>query len=145
MWLIHEAAEVLDDKALLERVRKGLPQISDAATEGLQLDGSLIYEYDLATGHTDADRHWWVQAEAMVGYFDMWQLTQEDSYLEKVVNCWSYIKTHLLDKTSGEWYWSIKSDGSINRSDDKAGFWKCLYHSGRMCMKIYERIQKLSL
>lgn len=145
VWLIHEAAEVLGDKALLERVRKVLPQISDAATEGLQPDGSLIYEYDPATGHTDADRHWWVQAEAMVGYFDMWQLSQEDSYLEKVVNCWNYIKTHLLDKESGEWYWSAKADGSINRNDDKAGFWKCPYHNGRMCMEIFERIQKLSL
>lgn len=145
VWLIHEAAEVLGDKALLERVRKVLPQISDAATEGLQPDGSLIYEYDPATGHTDADRHWWVQAEAMVGYFDMWQLSQEDSYLEKVVNCWNYIKTHLLDKESGEWYWSAKADGSINRNDDKAGFWKCPYHNGRMCMEIFERIQKLLL
>ncbi len=145
VWLIHEAAEVLDDKELLQRVRSVIPQIAVAATEGLQPDGSLIYEFDPATGHTDADRHWWVQAEAMVGYFDMWQLTQENFYLEKVINCWNYIKSHLLDKTSGEWYWSIKSDGSINISDDKAGFWKCPYHNGRMCMEIFERIQKISL
>jgi len=145
VWLIHEAAEVLDDKDLLERVRIVLPKISDAATEGLQPDGSLIYEYDPATGHKDADRHWWVQAEAMVGYFDMWQLTKEEDYLLKVVNCWEYIQTHLLDKTSGEWYWSVKADGSINRNDDKAGFWKCPYHNGRMCLEIYERIQKLTM
>ncbi len=143
VWLIHEAVEVLNDKELLERVRKVLPQISNAATEGLQSDGSLIYEFDPATGHTDADRHWWVQAEAMVGYFDMWQLTKEEGYLEKVIHCWNYIKTHLLDKASGEWYWSVKADGSVNRNDDKAGFWKCPYHNGRMCLEILERIRKI--
>ena len=38
-----------------------------------------------------------------------------------------------------EWYWSIKADGSINRTDDKAGFWKCPYHNGRMCLELIER------
>lgn len=143
VWLIHEAAEVLDDKELLERVRKVLPKISDAATEGLQTDGSLIYEFNPLTGHADGDRHWWVQAEAMVGYFDMWQLTQEENFLDKVINCWGYIKTNLMDNENGEWYWSVNAYGSINRNDDKAGFWKCPYHNGRMCLEIYERINKM--
>lgn len=36
--------------------------------------------------------------------------------------CWSFISSHLIDRDKGEWFWSIKSDGVINRIDDKADF-----------------------
>ena len=35
---------------------------------------------------------------------------------------------------------AIDPDGSVNRTDDKAGFWKCPYHNGRMCMEIAAHI-----
>jgi mannobiose 2-epimerase len=41
---------------------------------------------------------------------------------------------------NGEWFWSIKPDGSENKEDDKAGFWKCPYHNGRMCLELIKRI-----
>ena len=59
--------------------------------------------------------------------------------MEKAQRCWEFIKDSLVDREKGEWFWSIKSDGSVNREDDKAGFWKCPYHNGRMCMELIER------
>ncbi|MBR6846425.1 MAG: N-acyl-D-glucosamine 2-epimerase, partial [Bacteroidaceae bacterium] len=44
-----------------------------------------------------------------------------------------------VDWEHGEWYWSRHPDGSINRDEDKAGFWKCPYHNSRMCLEIIER------
>jgi cellobiose epimerase len=46
---------------------------------------------------------------------------------------------HLLDAKNGEWHWAILEDGSVNKEDDKAGFWKCPYHNSRMCLELIER------
>jgi len=36
-------------------------------------------------------------------------------------------------------------DGSVNRAEDKAGFWKCPYHNGRMCMETLRLLRSLPL
>ncbi len=140
-WLIHEAALVLGDAEVLERIETLVPKIAAAATEGFTAEGGMIYEKDNATGHTDADRHWWVQAEAVVGYFNLWEHFGYQEGLENALECWEFTKKHIIDKENGEWFWSLLADGSINRRDDKAGFWKCPYHNGRMCMEIVERVK----
>jgi mannobiose 2-epimerase len=138
-WLIDEAARVLGDPALLTEVQEICIAIAEAACEGLQTDGSLIYERDDATGHFEKDRHWWVQAEAVVGFINAFELTGDESWLEKAVNCWNYISENLIDRTGKEWFWSVSEDGIANRKDDKAGFWKCPYHNSRMCLELLMR------
>ncbi len=137
-WLLHEAAIVLGDAAVLGRVEALVPMIVRAASEGFTPDGGMIYEKEGTK--VDADRHWWVQAESVVGYFNLWDHFGEQSGLEYALICWDFIKNHLIDREEGEWFWSLRADGSINRDDDKAGFWKCPYHNGRMCMEIIERV-----
>ncbi|MBP1640845.1 MAG: bfce [Bacteroidetes bacterium] len=139
-WLLYEAAVVLGEADLTERVIAVIPSIVEAASEGLQSDGSLIYETDPATGDVDSDRHWWVQAEAVVGFWYAYKLFGKEEYRIKAENCWTYIKNNLVDSVHGEWYWSIKADGSVNAMDDKAGFWKCPYHNGRMCMELITKL-----
>jgi cellobiose epimerase len=138
-WLIDEAARVLGDKELLEDVQKICIGIARAATEGLQPDGSVVYEKDILTGHVDKDRHWWVQAEAVVGFLNAYELTGDENWLQRSVKCWSYILQNQVDRTGKEWFWSISDDGIPNRKDDKAGFWKCPYHNSRMCIELLMR------
>ena len=128
-WLLYEAASVLNDKKLLERVETVIPKIAEAVSEGIQEDGSLIEELGF-------ERHWWVQAEAVVGFWYVYKLSGNKTYLEQVERTWQYIKNRLVDKEHGEWFWGIKPDGSVNRTDDKAGFWKCPYHNSRMCLEL---------
>jgi mannobiose 2-epimerase len=59
-------------------------------------------------------------------------------WLERAIRCWEYIKSHLI-APDGEWYWSIDAEGRPNTRDDRAGFWKCPYHNGRMCMEIIDQ------
>ena len=139
-WLMHEAALVLGDKKVLAKVEPIVRKVAKASEKGLRPDGSLIHEANLDTGHVDDDLHWWVQAENVVGCFNLYQYFGDEAALEKAVRCWDYIKSQLIDFEHGEWYWSRHSDGSLNTSDDKAGFWKCPYHNSRMCLEIIERI-----
>ena len=138
-WLLHEAAMVSGEEELLRQTEPVVKKIAYAAEEGLLSDGGMIYEMNVESGAVDADRHWWVQAETVVGYYNLWQYFGDTDALAKAASCWDFIKKHILDRSGGEWLWSLKSDGSANRTDDKAGFWKCPYHNGRMCMEIIER------
>jgi mannobiose 2-epimerase len=135
-WLLCEAADALGAADTIKGVAL---KIASAAHEGLADDGSLFYEKDDEAGHFDRDRHWWVQSEATVGFLNAWQLSGDNSWLELAANVLDYINTHLTDRENGEWFWSIRADGTVNRDDDKAGFWKCPYHNTRMCLEIMER------
>ncbi len=143
-WLLWETAETLGDKAVMDRLQPIVIRIAEAAAQGYVNGRGMAYEYHPDSARTDADRHWWVQAESIVGYFNIWQLTGEESTLEKVMDCWDFVQKHKIDHNGGEWYWSMKADGTPNVTDDKAGFWKCPYHNGRMCMELIERISKLN-
>jgi mannobiose 2-epimerase len=68
----------------------------------------LWYEYDLNTKKLIREKHWWPQAEAMVGFFNGWQVTGDQRFLDATLNCWNFITTRMLNP-SGEWYWGIDS------------------------------------
>lgn len=130
-WLLYEAAEVLDEPEIMAQVKDATKKIAIASLHGLCHDGSLIYERH-ANGSYDNDKHWWAQAETVVGMLYLWKHHGMEEMIEKAQRTWEYIKNNLVDYENGEWYWSILPDGSIDRVDDKAGFWKCPYHNSRM-------------
>jgi len=138
-WLIHEAALVLGDAEVLKKVEPIVEMVAKASEKGLNADGSMVHEANLDTGYVDSDLHWWVQAEAVVGFFNIYQYFGDESALQKAQHCWTYIKENLIDNENGEWHWSRRKDGTLNLDDDKAGFWKCPYHNSRMCLEIIER------
>jgi len=139
-WLLLESAEIINDAASIEKLRACAVTISDATMEGLDSDGGLWYEYEPATGHLVKEKHWWVQAEAMVGFFHTWQITGDNKYLELSINTWQFVKNKILDKVNGEWFWGVYEDGRPMATEDKAGIWKCPYHNSRACIEIINRI-----
>jgi mannobiose 2-epimerase len=138
-WLMHEAALVLGDPYVLEKVEPIVRMVAQASEKGLRPDGSMIHEANLDTGHVDDDLHWWVQAENVVGWYNIYQHFHDADALQKALHGWQYIKEQLIDREHGEWHWSRHADGTLNTVDDKAGFWKCPYHNSRMCLEIIER------
>lgn len=138
-WLMHEAAMVLGDQDVLKKMEPIVVEVAKASEKGLLPSGAMIHEADLTRGTVDDDLHWWVQAEAVVGFLNIYQYFGDEAALDNAFRCYQYILDELVDYENGEWYWSRKPDGSINREEDKAGFWKCPYHNGRMCLEIIER------
>jgi mannobiose 2-epimerase len=140
-WLLDEAATVLGDGETLQKVRNVVLRVADAAAEGFREDGGLMNEKNVVTNYLDTNSDWWPQAEAVVGFFNAFQLSKKESYLKKVFNSWNFIKENLIDKENGEWYWSVSKDRHKDILNDKAGFWKCPYHNSRMCIELINRIK----
>jgi len=139
-WLLEEAAVVLGNVEVLKKVRDVALKVADAAAEGVQPNGSIVNEKNSATGHVDTNCDWWPQAEAMVGFFSAYELSKDEAYAMKTLAAWEFIKANIVDTEEGEWHWSVSSTGKVDNNNDKAGFWKCPYHNGRMCLELMTRI-----
>lgn len=142
-WLMLETAMVVGDKELYDETLAATEKIAFAALEGRKKDGSMVYERH-GDGTLDTDLHWWVQAEDVIGQLYLAAYHGKPEFIRDAEESWRYIKDNLVDYDNGEWYWSrLGSDGSVNRKDDKAGFWKCPYHNSRMCIESIETLEKL--
>ena len=139
-WLLYEAAEALEDKKLLKEIEPQVLNIAEAASEGVDKDGGLINELNYKTKHLDDDKHWWPQAEAMVGFLNAYQLSGESKYFELFKNSWEFTSGNIIDDKGGEWHWKVDKSGNPSR-DEKIGFWKCPYHNSRACMEVLKRLK----
>ncbi|MGH2649338.1 MAG: AGE family epimerase/isomerase, partial [Ginsengibacter sp.] len=140
-WLIQESTEIIDDKDLLKKVKVKSVQLANAAAEGLDKDGGLWYEYDVNEGNLIKEKHWWPQSEAMIGFFNAWQITGDEVYLKKSLHSWEFVQQRILDLNNGEWFWGVKENYEV-MNEDKVGLWKCPYHNSRACIELIKRINK---
>lgn len=143
-WLLQEAVEVMGEESLVQKVKERSVLIAEAAAEGLDSDGGLWYEYDPSSNHLIKQKHWWPQAEAMVGFFNAWQITGDEKYLQHSLRSWDFVKRYIRDDKNGEWIWGVNDDYSPMISEDKVGLWKCPYHNSRACIEISKRISVLA-
>jgi len=139
-WLLQQCAEISGNETLIANYKKYAVQIAEATKKGLDADGGLWYEYDPEKKQLIAEKHWWPQAEALIGFYNAYQLTGKEEYLDIVYKNWKFIKKHMIDQQNGEWYWGVYDDYSVMKKD-KAGFWKCPYHNGRACLELIHRIE----
>lgn len=139
-WLLLEAAEIINDKEEIQDFKILALKMADAASKGLHPSGGLTYEFDQENKHWINEFHWWPQAEAMVGFFNAWQISGNENYLKETFQIWEFIKNHLKDTKNGEWFWGVDENLLPMPNEDKAGFWKCPYHNGRACMELIKRL-----
>ncbi|ADL52884.1 AGE family epimerase/isomerase [Clostridium cellulovorans] len=142
-WLLYEAAEVLGDEAVINRCKEVTLRMAEITLEqGIDEDNGLIYEVH-ENGALDREKHWWPQAEAVVGFYNAYELTGDVKYLEASKKIWDFINKHVVDHDNGEWFWKAPSS-CVNYNDEpKVSMWKCPYHNSRMCYEIIQRVGRV--
>ena len=138
-WLIDRAAEVLEDKKLIDSTHEYTLKIAENIYNKAYSNLGVINE--TVKGVTDTGRVWWVQAESIVGFYNAYEKTGNDKYLTAVEELWKYIKNFVIDKReNSEWYWKLDGNNNPIINMPIVEPWKCPYHNGRMCIEIIERM-----
>ena len=142
-WLLCEAAEVLEDAALLAEVSATALDIADALLrQGLGDDGGLFYE-GKSGRVVDSGRECWPQAEAVVGFLNAFQLSKDERYLAAARRVWHFIEQHIVDRVHGEWFWRINGDDRPAAKLPKVSEWKGPYHGTRACLEAMRRLEQI--
>jgi len=146
-WLILEAVEVLGDPALIERARTlAVTMASAVYKEGLDRDGSLFYEANSKGVMIDPNKHWWAQAEGVVGFYNAYQVSGEQRFADEAYRVWEYIEEQIVDRVHGEWHAKLRPGGTPYTEEEDGdaclvGPWKCPYHNSRVCYEMIERLR----
>lgn len=143
-WLLAEAAAETGDDRLLERVREGSARLARAAlAEGLDAVGGGLFAERSSEGRVDDEKHWWVQAEAVVGFVHAWEETSDDAFLAAAESVWRFVECFLIDRRHGEWHWRVRRDGRPIPALPKVEPWKCPYHNGRAALEVLSRSERI--
>lgn len=155
-WLLLEAAHALGDAGLLARTQAASLKLLDAVERvGLDKDGGMFLESVRHGSHVRTNKHWWIQAETLVGFMNGYQLTGQARYWEAVKLSWDFIDRHVIDRARGEWFTKVDRLGRpflteppddpspYYRNDWKIDPWKCPYHNGRACLEMIQRLDQL--
>jgi len=139
VWLLLEAVDLLGDAALRARVGEVALEVARAVLcGGVDADGGLLNESG-PEGVRSGEKHWWHQAEAIVGFVAAWQESGEPAFLEAAGGVWDFTRRFIRDPARGEWRWGVTRDGVPLAGEDLAGPWKCPYHNARACLEVMER------
>ena len=141
-WLLVEAAEMQKDLVLLARTKDIAVKLARAVyQDGMEKDGSLPYERG-PKRLVDPGKSWWVHAEAVVGFYNAYQLSQQELFAKAAHHTWGYIRKKFVDRKYGDWLKRLNPDGTPQTGSYKTGPWECPYHHSRMCFEMIERLKE---
>jgi cellobiose epimerase len=152
-WLLWEAAEILGNREIIEKMRPmAVKMVDNIERVAVDKDGGLFLESTRFGSHLKTNKHWWQQAETLVGFMNAYELTRELKYWNTVKLTWNFIDACLVDHERGEWFTKLNRLGvpylvepeddpsPYYRNDWKIDPWKCPYHNGRAMMELMKRI-----
>lgn len=164
-WLMADAARLLQDSgacapgsaaersALRAAVDALVVDVADVTvTEGVDaVHHGLFYLGQGMPGRNgsgprhrlvDSDKHWWVQAEALVGLLYAHRLAPKRAYGEAATGIWRFIQEKFKVPGLGEWRFRVDREGVPYAQEDLVSVWKCPYHNSRAALQYIELISE---
>jgi mannobiose 2-epimerase len=140
-WLLVEAAEAAGDPTLLRDAKAAAVVMARATlAEGFDHEHGGIFAERDEEGRLDDEKHWWMQAEAIVGFLNAFSLTRDEAFLRAAERTWAFVDGFLVDREHGEWRWRVRHDGSRIDGLPKVEPWKCPYHNSRAALEVGARV-----
>jgi mannobiose 2-epimerase len=84
-----------------------------------------------------------MQAEAVVGFLNAYELSGEAAFLAAAESAWRFVDRFLVDREHGEWRWRVRRDGAAIPGLPKVEPWKCPYHNSRAALEVAARLRRL--
>ena len=154
-YLMTWSARLIGDDALRERADAIVLDIMDHVLDEAidPVNGGMFYEINTETGEQMRSKSWWAQAEGITSFFNCYQISGDEKYLDAAIGIWDYVEENVVDPT-GEWYsfgknkymdyaWRIKDDARrLSANREKANRSKCPYHNSRTCFEIMKRVDE---
>lgn len=137
-WLLQRTLTVtgITDaqvRALIENLGK------QVAANGLD-DNGIIRDHsnDLKA---PTRKTWWALAEAIIGFYNLYQLTGDETYHELATCHFNMVQRNFIDpRPNSEWYAYLNNDGRPDFTEDIANAWKGPYHTCRMYTEMLTRL-----
>ena len=140
-WLLWEAAERLDLSDLKSEARECALRLAESTLMQAIGPNGEVFEEIGADGHVSTRRVWWIQAEALVGFLNAFELSGDERFLEAALNAWRFITQHQI-APNAEWRATSSLDAP-ETPDLMAGPWKCPYHTGRAMIEAERRARTI--
>lgn len=141
-WLYLHAQDVLGiprEKSL----DKVIPIYEHTFKNGVDWKyGGIFVEGERNGEATEQTKEFWQQAEAMVGFLDAYQLTNDSRYLDAYKNIHDFVFTKIINWDQGEWFALTEENGDLIW-DYMGTSWKVFYHTVRGTCQIVDRMKKM--
>lgn len=139
-WLLWDAAHVLKAPETMSRIEPLLIRVAQVTQEeGVDSHSKGVHYLGHQGEVVDSDKHWWVQAEAMVGFLYASLLSGDTSFGESAADVLDFILDNLKIPEVGEWYFKTNAEGEPY-PEPIVSQWKCPYHNSRAVFEFIERL-----
>lgn len=154
-YLMTWSARLIGEEDIIQRADAAALDIMEHVYQEAMdpINGGVYSDINCKTGHVNKSKIWWNQCEGITSFFNCYQITGDEKYLDAAINIWNYTEENVVDP-EGEWLavgknkvrdeeW-IKAEEAFNQfmGDEIASKAKCPYHNSRTCFEIMKRVDE---